>query len=82
MTFTFKLATWSLRAYKQVSLKPIHKVKVLTVTLTFDLATRFLLVTHRLVKMIICAKLFINPTMNDKVMGRTQTGVTEAYAQS
>ena len=32
--------------------------------------------------MIICAKLFSNPTMHNKVMGRTRTGFTEVYAQS
>ena len=53
-----------------------------TVTLTFDLATWFLFVTHRLVIMIICAKLFLNPTMHNEVMGRTQTGFTDVYAQS
>ena len=53
-----------------------------TVTLTFDLATWFLFVTHWLVMIIICAKLFSNPTMLNKVMGRTQTGFTEVYAQS
>ena len=53
-----------------------------TVTLTFDLATWFLFVTHCLVMIIICAKLFSNPTMLNKVMGRTQTGFTEVYAQS
>ena len=31
---------------------------------------------------IISAKLFINPTMHDKVMGLTQTGFTKAYAQN
>ena len=31
---------------------------------------------------IICAKLFLNPTMHYKVMGRTRTGFTEVYAQS
>ena len=34
----------------------INKVKVQTVTLTFDLATWFLFETHRLVRMIICVK--------------------------
>ena len=38
--------------------------------------------THRLVMMIICAKLFLNPTMHNKVMGGTRTGFTEVYAQS
>ena len=52
--------------HKQVSLKSMHKV--LTVTLTFDLATWFLFATYPLV-MKICANLFINPTMHDKVMG-------------
>ena len=49
--------------HKQVSLKTIHKV--LMVTLTW-----FLFATHPLIMMIICAKLFINPTMHDKVMGQ------------
>ena len=50
--------------------------------LTFDLATWFLIATHRLVMMIICATLFSNSTMHNKVMGRTRTGFTEVYAQS
>ena len=57
-----------LAGHKQVSLKPMHKV--LTVTLIFDLATWFLFATYPLVMMIICAKLFINPTMHNKVMGQ------------
>ena len=32
--------------------------------------------------MIICAKLFLNPTMRYKVMGRTRKGFTELYEQS
>ena len=32
--------------------------------------------------MIICAKLFSNPSMHNKVMGLTQTGFPEVYAQS
>ena len=44
--------------------------KVLAGTLTFDLATWFLFATYSLAMMIICAKLFINPTMHDKVMGQ------------
>ena len=59
----------------------MQKVKVVTVTLTFDPAIWFLLATHYLVMMIICAKLFSNPTMHNKVKGRTQTGFTEVYAQ-
>ena len=39
--------------------------------LTFDLALWFLFATHRLVMIIILAKLFINPTMHDKVVGQT-----------
>ena len=31
---------------------------------------------------IICAKLFLNPTMHNKVKGRARTGFTEVYAQS
>ena len=57
--------------HEQDSLKSIHKVLVRTVTLTSDLVTRFLFVTHCLVMMIICAKLFLNPIMHKKVMGRT-----------
>ena len=68
--------------HKQVSLKPIHKVKVWTVTFTFDLETWFLLAPHRFVMMLICAKLFSNPATHDKVMGLTHTGFTEANAQS
>ena len=57
-------------------------------TLTFELAAWFLFGTHHLAIIIICVKLYINPTVQDKVMGRdkvmgwTQTGFTEAYAQS
>ena len=60
----------------------MHKVQVRTVTLTFDKATWFLFVTHCLVMMIICAKLFSNPTMHNKVMGWTRAGFTEVYPQS
>ena len=59
----------------------MHKVSVRTVTLTFDLAIWFLFVTHHLVMMIICSNLFSNPTMHNKVMDRTETGVIEVYAQ-
>ena len=38
-----------------------------TVTLTFDLATRLLFATHRLVMMITCVKLFLNPVMHNKL---------------
>ena len=41
-----------------------------------------LFATHCLVMTIICAKSFLNPTMHNKVMGRTRTGFTEVYAQS
>ena len=58
-----------------------HSLSVV-VTLTFDLATWFLFTTHRFVMMIICAKLFSNPTMHNKVMSRTQTSFTEVYEQS
>ena len=66
----------------QVSLKSLHKVQVRTVTLAFNLATWFLLATQHVVMMIICAKLFLNPIMHNKAMGRTQSGFTEVYAQS
>ena len=58
----------------------MHKVR--TVTLTFILAIWFLFSTHCPVIIIICAILFSDPTMHNKVMGRTQTGLTEVYAQS
>ena len=32
--------------------------------------------------MIICAKLYLNPTMHNKVMGPTRTGFTEVYVKS
>ena len=60
----------------------MHKVKMQTVTLTFNLATWFLFETHSLVMMIMCAKLFSVPTMHNKLMGRPRTGFTEVYAQS
>ena len=63
--------------HEQVSLKSMLKNKVRTVTLTSDLATWFLFATHRLVMIIICAKLFSNLNMHNKVMGRTRTGTTE-----
>ena len=71
-----------LAGHEQVSLKPRHNVKEKTVTLTFNLATWFLFATHRLIIIIICAKLFLNPTMHNKVMGQTQTGFTAVYAQT
>ena len=61
---------------------PMHKVYVLTVTLNSGLVMWLLFATHRLVIMIICARLFSNPTMHNKGMGRTRTGFTEVYAQS
>ena len=51
-------------------------------TLTFDLATGFLFETHYLVMMVICAKLFSNPTMHNKLIDRARTGFTEVSAQS
>ena len=65
-----------------MSLKSMHKVKVRTVTLTFDLTTWFLFATHCLVMIIIFAKLFLNPTIHNKVMDLTRTGFTEVYALS
>ena len=60
----------------------MHKVEVQTMTLTFDLVIWFFFATHRVAMMIICAKLFSNPTKHNKVMGRTRTGFTKVYAQS
>ena len=73
--------TKSLAVNLQVLLKPMHKVKEWTVTLTFNPGTWFLVVTHCLIMIIICAKLFSN-LMHNKVMGLTRTGFTEIYAQS
>ena len=50
--------------------------------LDLNLATWFLFATHYLVMIIFCSKLYLNPTMHNKVMGRTRTGFTEVYAQS
>ena len=50
--------------------------------LTFDITTWFLFATHCLVMIIVCAELFLNPTMLNKVMGRIRTGFSEVYAQS
>ena len=44
--------------------------------LDFYLATRFLFATHPLIMITICAKLLSNPTMHNKVMGRTWAGFT------
>ena len=71
-----------LAGHEQVSLKPMHKVKERTLTLTFNQVIWFFIAAHRLIMIIICAKLFSNPTMHNKVMGRTQTGFTEVYGQS
>ena len=71
-----------LAGHDQVSLKPMHKVSEQTWTLTFNLMIWFLFATHFLAMTIICAKSFLNPTMHNKVMGRTRTSLTEVYAQS
>ena len=47
-----------------------------TVTLTFNPATWFLFATHHLIIIIICAKLFSNLTMDNKVMSQTLTEFT------
>ena len=60
----------------------MHKIKVRAETLTFNLATLLLFVTYCLVMEVICAKLVLNPTMHNKVMGRTRTYFMEVYAQS
>ena len=51
-------------------------------TLTYNLAKWFLFATHSLVMIIFCAKLFLNPTIHNKVIGRIRTGFPEVYAQS
>ena len=71
-----------LTGHAQVSLKPMRKVSERIVTLTFNLVIWFLIATHPLIMVISCAKLFSNPNMHNKVLGRTQTGFTEDYAQS
>jgi len=42
------------------------------VTLTFKVATQMLRATRRLNMVIISVKYFLNPTSNNKVMGRTR----------
>ena len=69
-----------LAGHEQASLKPMHKDQ--TVTLAFNLLVWFLVATHPLTMIIICARLFSNPTMHNKVMSQTRTGFTEVYAQS
>ena len=71
-----------LAGHGQVSLKPMPKVSERTVTSTFNLLIWFLIATHHLIMIIICANLFSSPTMHNKSMGRTRTGFTEVYAQS
>ena len=51
-------------------------------TLTVNLVMWILIAAHCLIMIIICAKLFSNPTMHNKVMGQTRTDLTEVYAQS
>ena len=46
-------------------------------TLTFDLATWLLLAANPLVMIVIRAKLSLNPTMHNKVMGRTRPGFND-----
>ena len=60
----------------------MHQVYERTVTLTFNLVIWFLIATNCLIMIIMCAKLFSNPTMHNKVMGRKETDFTEVYAQS
>ena len=71
-----------LAGHAQISLTPMRIVSERTVTLTFNLVIWFLIATHHLIMIIICAKLFSNPTMHNKVMGRTRTVSTEIYAQN
>ena len=53
-----------------------------SVTSTFNLVTWFFFATHHHIMIIICAKLFSNPTMHNQVISRIGTGFTEVYAQS
>ena len=50
-------------------------------TLTFYLATWFLFAPYYFVMITICARLFLNTTMHNNVMGWTRTGVTDVYAR-
>ena len=54
----------------------------MTLTVTYNLETWFLFATHHLIMMIICANLFFEIPAHMTVIGRTQTGFIEAYAQS
>ena len=71
-----------LAGQEQVSLKPMHTIKEQNVALTFDLVTWFSVATRCLVMINICAKLFLNATMRNEVVGRIRTGFTEVCAQS
>ena len=61
-------------------IEAMYKVQERNVILTFDLATWFVFATNFLVMLIICAKLFSNPTMHEKDMSMTRRGFTETYA--
>ena len=66
-------------AHEQVSLKSMHKIKC-GLSLTFDLATMFLFATHRLVMMIICAKLFYIPLRITKLwVGHEQVSLKSMH---
>ena len=47
------------------------------VTLNFKVGTQMLRATHGLNMVVISVKLFLNPTSNNEVMGRTQMGRTD-----
>ena len=65
--------TWKLWAWhEQVSLTPMHKLYVRTVTSIFDLVTWFWLLTHCLVVMIISVKFIFKTAMHDKVKDWTR----------
>ena len=56
-----------------INIANIGQVQLTTVTLTFELAIRFLHATHRLSMVINYTKLYRNPTMHFKVTLRTRT---------
>ena len=78
----FHIPTWITKLWVGHERVSAVYAQNLSVNCDLDLATWFLFATHCLAMMIICAKLFLNPTMHYKVMGRTRTGLIEVLRQS
>ena len=69
-----------LAGHEQVSMKPMHKVEVRTVTSTFNQAIWFFIATHRLIMIIICAKLFkVPPCITKLWVGHEQVQLKSTH---